>query len=108
MTDNPLDALPPSTTKLVRSVADHVVRYHEPAGLKSSPFGSIAAELGYYVGLMIPMLMPKCSDPDSLRAYEKAGKPNTTHFERAVKEALAERAVERLAGAAAPPAGPED
>lgn len=104
MNENYLAMLPLTTAKLVRSAAAYVVRHNAPRD--ASPARThIATEIGYYVGLLIPMLMPKCSDPDSLRAYEKAGKPNTNHLEQAVREALAECAAERLA---ASPAGPED
>lgn len=97
-----LETLPPTTAKLIRSCAAYVIDHDAPRGAESWP---IARLIGYYVGAMNHKLLPLATDPESLRAYQRAGSPNSDHFEVAIREALAER----LAGAAGTlPAGPED
>lgn len=83
-----LDALPPTTAKLIRSCAAYVIEHEAPQGAEQWP---IRVVLGYFVGLLGQKLLPLATDPESLRAYQRAGSPNSDNFEAAIREALAER-----------------
>lgn len=76
--------LPAGTVRLLRSAAQYVVRHEKPAGAKLP----LRTEVAYYVGLLIPKILPLATDADSLAAYVKAGKPDCDDLETAVIEAL--------------------